>query len=128
MANSVLNEHQISKAETISKIFFEKLYGACALLASCSAQVALRKLLCASCSAQVLPKLRDCALRTTFVLKIYDFAAGAAGLYFAHYFCTEFTILQPELRDCTLRTVFVLKIYDFAAGAAGLYFAHYFCT
>ena len=52
------------------------------LCASCSAQVALRKLLCASCSAQVL--WRDCALRTRFVLKICEFAAGAAGLPRGH--------------------------------------------
>ena len=48
------------------------------LCASDSAQVALRKLLCASCSAQVLPELRECAPRTTFVLKSCDFQAGAA--------------------------------------------------
>ena len=119
----------------------ELLYGACALLASCSAQVALRKLLCASCSAQVLPNLRDCALRTRFVLKICDFAAGAAGLYSA-YFCTEnfrffgaaglrtlllylkFAIFQLELQECTPHSTFLLKTYDFAAGAAGMYSAY----
>ena len=69
-----------------------------------SVQVALRKLLCASDSAQVAlrtccrscgnvlrvlflylkvaifqPELRECALRTTFVLKNCDFPAGAAA-------------------------------------------------
>ena len=34
------------------------------------------------------PELRGRTLRTTFVLKSYDFAAGAAGTYFAYYFCT----------------------------------------
>ena len=90
-------------------------------LCKCSVQVALRKLLCASDSAQVAlrkccrscgnvlrvlflylkvaifqPELRECAPRTTFVLKSCDFPAGAAG---------------P-------RTTFVLKSCDFQAGAA----------
>ena len=83
--------------------------------ASCSPQVlcasALCKLLCASCSAQVAlskccrscgnvlrflylkvvifqPELRECAPRTTFVLKSCDFPAGAAGARSAYYVCT----------------------------------------
>ena len=85
-----------------------KIGNFCALLASCSAQAALRKLLCGSCSAQVLPKLRDCALRTRFVLKICDFGERAAEMYSAYYFC--------------------MKICDFAAGAEGRFSAYYFCT
>ena len=78
-------------------------------LCKCSVQVALRKLLCASCSEQVLPELwectsrticlylkvvifqpelRECAPRTTFVLKSCDFPAGAAGMCSAYYVCT----------------------------------------
>ena len=82
-------------------------------LCKCSVQVALRKLLCASDSAQVAlrkccrscgnvlrvlflylkvaifqPELRECAPRTTFVLKSCDFPAGAAGARSAHYVCT----------------------------------------
>ena len=82
-------------------------------LCQCSAQVALRKLLCPSDSAQVAlrkccrscgkvlrvlflylkvvifqPELRECAPRTTFVLKSCDFPAGAAGARSAYYVCT----------------------------------------
>ena len=82
-------------------------------LCKCSVQVALRKLLCASDSAQVAlrkccrscgnvlrvlllylkvaifqPELRECAARTTFVLKSLDFPAGAAGARSAYYVCT----------------------------------------
>ena len=79
-------------------------------LCKCSVQVALRKLLCASDSAQVAlrkccrscgnvlrvlflylkvaifqPELRECAPRTTFVLKSCNFPAGAAGARSAYY-------------------------------------------
>ena len=93
------------------------------LCASCSVQVALRKLLCASDSAQVAlrkccrssgnvlhvlflyikvaifqPELRECAPRTTFVLKKLRFfsrscgstlriLAGVAGARSAYYVC-----------------------------------------
>ena len=122
-------------ASCSAQVARRKLLGTSVLLcASCSTahvrclQVALRKLLCASCSAQVLPKLRDCALRTRFVLEICDFAAGAAGLYrvlkncdfgeraagmFSAYYFRM--ILQPELGECTPRTTFVLKICEFCS-------------
>ena len=62
------------------------------LCASWSAQVlcaiALCKLLCASCSAQVLPELWECTLRAIFVLKSWDFPAGAAGVRSVYYVCT----------------------------------------
>ena len=70
------------------------------LCASCSAQVALSKC-CRSCGnvLRVLfflylkvvifqPELRECAPRTTFVLKSCDFPAGAAGMCSAYYVCT----------------------------------------
>ena len=41
-----------------------------------------------TCSAQVLPELRECAPRTTFVLKSCDCPAGAAGMCSAYYVCT----------------------------------------
>ena len=34
------------------------------------------------------PELRECAPRTTFVLKSCDFPAGAAGARSAYYVCT----------------------------------------
>ena len=102
-------------------------------LRMCSVQVglckllrasALCKLLCASCSAQVTLRKLLCAS-----------AAGAVGMYFAYYFCTEklrfssrscgsvlrvlrlylkVAIFQPEPH-----TTSVLKSCDFPAGAAG---------
>ena len=46
-------------------------------------QQELRK--CTSRS-KVAPELRQFTSRTTFVLKSYDFPAGAAKVYFAYYF------------------------------------------
>ena len=40
------------------------------------------------------PELWGRTSRTTFVLNSYDFVAGAAKTYFAHYFCTA--TLQPD--------------------------------
>ena len=68
-------------------------------LCKCSVQVALRKC-CRSCGnvlrvlflylkvAIFQPELRECAPRTTFVLKSCDFPAGAAGARSAYYVCT----------------------------------------
>ena len=76
--------------------------------ASCPAPIAasLRKCLCASCLRKrrvqrvviLQPELRDCAPRTTFVLKICDFPAEAAGAHSAYYFRTE--QLRFSSRSC----------------------------
>ena len=109
----------------------------------CSVQTALRKLLCASDSAQVAlrkccrscgnvlrvlflyikvaifqPELRECAPRTTFVLKSCDFPAGAAGTLRILRLYLKVTIFQPELQEHAPRTTFVLKSCDFQAEAA----------
>ena len=93
-------------------------------LCKCSLQVALRKLLCASGSAQVAlrkccrscgnelrvlflylkvaifqPELRECAPRTTFVLKSCDFPAGAASTLRILRLYLKVAIFQPELQE-----------------------------
>ena len=97
--------------------------------------------------AIVQPEPRECAPRTTSVLKNCDFRSGAAGARSAYYVCTQklrfssrscggvlrvlrlylkVAIFQPELR--APHTTSVLKSYDFPAGAAGARSAYYVCT
>ena len=67
------------------------------------------------------PELRECAPRTTFVLKSCDFPAGAAGARSAHYVCTyklRFSRGCCRSVEYAPRTTFVLKSCDFQAGAA----------
>ena len=104
-------------------------------LCKCSVQFAERKLLCASDSAQVAlrkccrscgnvlrvlflylkvaifqPELRECAPRTTFVLKKLRFSSRSCGstLRILRLYL-KVAIFQPELPEHAPRTTFVLK-------------------
>ena len=61
-------------------------------------------------------ELRECAPRTTFVLKSCDFPAGAASTLRILRLHLKAEMFQPELH--APRTTFVLKSCDFQAGAA----------
>ena len=64
------------------------------------------------------PELRECAPRTTSVLKSCDFPAGAAGTLRILRLYLKVAIFQPELQEHAPRTTSVLKSCDFQAGAA----------
>ena len=67
-------------------------------------------------------QLLKCTLCTTFVLKICDFPAGAAKLYFVYctiiHLYSKVATLEPDVPKCTSNTTLVLNICDFRAGAA----------
>ena len=113
---------QVARASALCKCSVQ--VALCKLLyASDSAQVALRKC-CRSCGnglrvrflylkiAMFQPELRECAPRTTFVLKSCDFPAGAAGARSAYYVCTY--KLRFSSRSCR-STLRILRLYLKAA-------------
>ena len=64
-------------------------------------------------------ELRQCASRTTFALKAFEFRAGAGALFACHFLHTQIAIFEPELRTCSSRATSAIQSCDSRVGAAG---------
>ena len=94
-----------------------RVYFPCVCICALHCALSLRMLLCISFCTCPMQSSMHFTVRFLYACLhachgvLSDFAAGAAGTYFAYYFLPLY-----------------LKSYEFAVGAAGTYFAYYFCT